>query len=222
MALGGALGLVLVARDAAALCVAGVAQSHIHLRFAWQAWHVWHWVARLGWFWSPGTPRHFAAALCVAGVAQGDIHLRFAWQAWRTLTSTFVLRGRRGTISHPPSFSWQAWHNLTHIFVTHLLSHTIFVTHHLSQSVVTHHLSYNLCQQFSHAHLCHTPPASHSSSSFTHTVTIATGICSKTVRQLWIEEHDVELQSTMRLIAAEERRKRRMLREGCPDSSDSD
>ena len=170
MALGGALGLVLVARDAAALCVAGVAQSHIHLRFAWQAWHVWHWVARLGWFWSPVTPRHFAAALCVAGVAQGDIHLRFAWQAWRTLTSTFVLRGRRGTISHPPSFSWQAWHNLTHIFVTHLLSRTIFVTHHLSQSVVTHHPSYNLCQQFSHAHLCHTPPASHSSSSFTHTL----------------------------------------------------
>ena len=64
MALGGALGLVLVARDAAALlhgrcgtishppsfCVAGVAQSHIHLRLAWQAWHLWHWVARLGWF----------------------------------------------------------------------------------------------------------------------------------------------------------------------------
>ena len=35
-----ALGLVARdARDAAALCVAGVAQSHIHLRFAWQAWH---------------------------------------------------------------------------------------------------------------------------------------------------------------------------------------
>ena len=29
-------------------CIAGVAQSHIHLRFAWQAWHLWHWVARLG------------------------------------------------------------------------------------------------------------------------------------------------------------------------------
>ena len=41
MALSGALGLGLVARDArdAVLpCVAGVAQSHIHLRFAWQAW----------------------------------------------------------------------------------------------------------------------------------------------------------------------------------------
>ena len=95
----------------------------------------------------------------------------FAWQAWHKVTSTCVSRGRRGTISHPPSFcvagvaqshirlrfAWQAWHNVTHIFVTHLLSHTIFVTHHLSQSVVTHHLSYNLCQQFSHAHLCHTP-----------------------------------------------------------------
>ena len=29
----------LVARDAAALCVAGVAQTHIYSRFAWQAWH---------------------------------------------------------------------------------------------------------------------------------------------------------------------------------------
>ena len=39
MALGGALGHDLVARDAAALCVAGVAQIHIYHRFAWQAWH---------------------------------------------------------------------------------------------------------------------------------------------------------------------------------------
>ena len=38
-----------------------------------------------------------AAALCVAGVALGDIHLRFAWQARHLVTSTFVLRGRRGT-----------------------------------------------------------------------------------------------------------------------------
>ena len=28
----------------------------------------------------------------------------FAWQAWHLVTSTFVWRGRRGTISHPPSF----------------------------------------------------------------------------------------------------------------------
>ena len=28
----------------------------------------------------------------------------FAWQAWHLLTSTFVLRGRRSTWRHPPSF----------------------------------------------------------------------------------------------------------------------
>ena len=78
MALGGALGLGLVARDAATLCVAGAAQTHIYRRFAWQAWH--------------------------------------------KLASTIVLRGRRGTNSHLPSFcvagvalmalggtGWRAW-----------------------------------------------------------------------------------------------------------------
>ena len=52
MALGGVLGLGLVARDAAALCVAGAAQTHIYRRFA------------------------------LAGVAQTHIYHRFAWQAW--------------------------------------------------------------------------------------------------------------------------------------------
>ena len=172
--------------------VAGVAQSYIHLRFAWQAWHSWHSVARLGLVWARVTPRHFVWQVCttlhppsfhVAGVAQSYIHLRFAWQAWHSwhsvarlglvwarvtprhfarqawhnLTSTFVSRGRRGTILHPPSFrvagvalmalrgalgsglgardaaafcvagvaqpyihlrfTWQAWHNLTSTFV---------------------------------------------------------------------------------------------------------
>ena len=32
----------LVAGDATALCVAGVALGDISLRFAWQAWHLWH------------------------------------------------------------------------------------------------------------------------------------------------------------------------------------
>ena len=75
--------------------VAGVAQSYIHGRFAWQAWHLWYWVGALG----PGLggrdacgaasllrgrrgtilhPRSF----CVAGVAQTHIYRRFAWQAW--------------------------------------------------------------------------------------------------------------------------------------------
>ena len=120
--------------------VAGVAQSYIHLSFAWQAWHSWHSVARLGLVWARVTPRHFA------------------WQAWHNLTSTFVSRGMRGTILHPPSFhvarvalmplrgalgsglgardaaafcvagvaqpyihlrfTWQAWHNLTSTFVS--------------------------------------------------------------------------------------------------------
>ena len=61
MALGGALGLGLGARDAAAFCVAGVAQTHIY--------------------------RHFA------------------WQAWYKLTSTVVLRGKRGT----DGSGWRAW-----------------------------------------------------------------------------------------------------------------
>ena len=179
------------ARGAAPLCVAGVAQpdihlrfhvagvaqSHIYHRFAWQAWHLWYWVAPLGRDLAPVAvaPRHFAwqawhnltstfvsrgrrgtnshlpsfcvagvalmvlggalgpdlvacdaAALCVAGVALGDIHLRFTWQAWHNLTSTVVLRGRRGTygtgwrpwarVAHlmapwaPRHFAWQAWH----------------------------------------------------------------------------------------------------------------
>ena len=134
--------------DAAALCVAGVAQPDIHLRFTWQAWHSvaptvvlrgrrgtdgtgWRAWSRLG--------ACDAAALCVAGVAQPDIHLRFTWQAWHKLTSTVVLRGRRGTdgtgwrawsrlgacdaaalcvagVAQPDihlRFTWQAWHKLT-------------------------------------------------------------------------------------------------------------
>ena len=46
-----------------------------------------------------------AAPLCVAGVALGDIHLRFTWQAWHKLTSTVVLRGRRGTYGT----GWRPW-----------------------------------------------------------------------------------------------------------------
>ena len=57
----------LVAGDAAALCVAGVALGDIQLRFTWQAWHL------------------------------ATSTFRFTWQAWHLATSTFVLRGRRGT-----------------------------------------------------------------------------------------------------------------------------
>ena len=63
-------------RHLSAICVAGVALGDIHLRFAWQAWHLWHCVARLD-----GLVAGDAVALCAAGVALMAIYLRFAWQA---------------------------------------------------------------------------------------------------------------------------------------------
>ena len=59
---GGALGLGLVAGDAAALCVAGVALGDMCLRFTWQAW----------------TWRHLPV-FCVAGVAL----IALGWLWWR-------------------------------------------------------------------------------------------------------------------------------------------
>ena len=104
--------------------VAGVAQPDIHLRFTWQAWHSWHWVARLDWLGRPGR--------------RGTLRGRRGTNSHPHV----VLRGRRGTTSHPLSFcvagvalmalggalglacspvtpgtprhfAWQAWHNLT-------------------------------------------------------------------------------------------------------------
>ena len=103
--------------DAAALCVAGVAQTHTYCRFTWQAWHKLTSTVVLrgrrgtdgtGWRAWTGLGACDAAALCVAGVAQPDIHLRFTWQAWHKLTSTVVLRGRRGT----DGTGWRAWTGL--------------------------------------------------------------------------------------------------------------
>ena len=90
-------------RHLPSFCVAGVALGHIHLRFAWHAWHLWHWAGSGGAL-EPVLVAGDAAALRVAGVSLGDIYLRFAWQACHLATSTFVLRGRRGTWRHPPSF----------------------------------------------------------------------------------------------------------------------
>ena len=86
------------------MALGGVAQTDIYRRFAWQAWDRWHWVARLDWLGRALVARD-AAAFCVAGVALGDIHVRSAWQAWHKLTSTVVLRGRRGT----DGTGWRAW-----------------------------------------------------------------------------------------------------------------
>ena len=87
------------ARDAAALCVAGVAQTHTYCRFAWQAWHKLTSTVVLrgrrgtdgtGWRAWTGLGACDAAALCVAGVAQTHTYCRFAWQAWHKLTPTVV------------------------------------------------------------------------------------------------------------------------------------
>ena len=97
--------------------VAGAALGQIQIRFTWQAWHlVTSTFVSRGRRGTYSTGRALVAhrvlmaadavdavALCVAGVALGDIHLHFAWQAWQLVTSTFTLRGRRGT-------TWQAWH----------------------------------------------------------------------------------------------------------------
>ena len=134
MVLGGALGPGFVARDArgaAPLCVAGAALGDIHLDITWQAWHklTSTFVSRgrrgtnshlpsfsvagvalmvLGGALGPGfvtCDARGAAPLCVAGLALGDIYLRFTWQAWHKLTSTVVLRGRRGTYGT----GWRPW-----------------------------------------------------------------------------------------------------------------
>ena len=146
--------------------------------FAWQAWHLvtstFVWRGRRG---TISHPPSFcvagvallalggalgsvfvagdAAALCVAGVALGDIYLRLAWQAWHNLTSTFVLRGRRGTIFDTPSFTHRfVTPSFTHHFVTHHFVTHHFVTRHLSP----HHLPHTTLSphHFSHTTLSHT------------------------------------------------------------------
>ena len=122
MVLGGALGPGIGAWGAAPLCVAGVAQLDIHLRFTWQAWHklTSAVVLRgrrgtkkmvLGGALGPGFGAWGAAPLCVAGVAQPHIHLRFTWQAWHKLTSAVVLRGKRGT----DGTGWRPWAGIWHL-----------------------------------------------------------------------------------------------------------
>ena len=99
----------------------------------------------------------------------------FAWQAWHLARSTFVLRGKRGALSHPPSFcvagvalgdrhlrsAWQASPgaaSLSHKFVRHSWSSSSSrrppVTHNttLSHTIFHTQLSHN----FVNHHLSHT------------------------------------------------------------------
>ena len=103
MALGGALGRAW----------APVTPRHI----VWQAWHkLTSTVVSRG---RRGTNSHLLS-VCVAGVGQMALGgalgrawapvtpRHFAWQAWHQLTSTVVLRGRRGT----DGIGWRAWTGL--------------------------------------------------------------------------------------------------------------
>ena len=89
-------------------CVAGVAQTHIHRRFAWQAWHSWHWVARLDWLRRRRDACDAAATSAWQAWHKLTSTVVFTWQAWHKLTSTVVLRGRRGT----HGTGWRAWTGL--------------------------------------------------------------------------------------------------------------
>ena len=88
--------------------------------FAWQAWYlVTSTFISRG---RRGTNLH-PPSFCVAGVALMGLGgalgpdlspvtpRPFAWLAWHLVTSMFVSRDRRGTISHPRSFC-VAWHHL--------------------------------------------------------------------------------------------------------------
>ena len=140
--------------DAAALCVAGVAQTHTHLSVSrgrrgtnshLPSFHV-AGVAlmalggALGLAWAPVTPRHFAwqawhnltfsPSFHVAGVAQTHIHCRFAWQAWHS----WYWVARLDWLGHTVTLSYTIFHT-SGIVTHHLSSHHRF-THHF----VTYHL----------------------------------------------------------------------------------
>ena len=86
---GGALGRrwsPLVARDAAALCVAGVALAHSNFRLPWQVWNL-----RVSTLASRGRRAPYASGLERLGAVSRAWGCR-TWQAWHLLTSTLVLR----------------------------------------------------------------------------------------------------------------------------------
>ena len=142
--------------------MAGAALGDIHGRFAWQAWHLWHW-AGSGGLLGPVLVAGDAAALCVTGVALGDIHLRLAWQARHLVTSTVVSRGRRGT--------YGVTHHLSHTTLSHTIFHTqLCHTLSFTNNFHRHHLSHTtLSHAFFHTQLSRTHHLSHTTLSHTHT-----------------------------------------------------
>ena len=85
--------------DPPSLCVAGVTLDDMDCYFAWQAWHLWHWVGSGGVLGQPW--RRDAATFCVAGMALRGIWVGSVWQAGRHFViSTFAMCGKRGTCRH--------------------------------------------------------------------------------------------------------------------------
>ena len=144
--------------------VAGVALGHIHLRFAWQAWHFWNWAGSGG----------ALGPLFVAGdVSRGR---RGIYGTGLALVShaIFVTHHLSHTpLCHTPSFTHHLWHT---IFVTHHLSHTTLSptifhtqlchtpssTHHLAPTIFHAQLSHTTFHtQLCHTPLCHTPSLTH-------------------------------------------------------------
>ena len=184
--------LALVARSSARLvavtlrhfCVARVALGDIHLDFAWQAWHLWHWAGSGGALGRGWSPRHF----CVAGVALGDIHFRFTWQAWLLATSTFVFRGRRVTygtglarVAHLGAVGTSPWFCMAGValMASHrALSHTIFHTP-LCHTTLSHHLCHTPSFTQTHKHLRHTPSFTHHlpHAALSHAIFVAHHLC---------------------------------------------
>ena len=115
--------------------VAGVAQSHIHLCFAWQVWHLWHWVARLG---------------CVTPMSHSPwFHRPSHTHLYHTPSVTYHLC-HTPTVSmccHTPSFIQSLLTILSRTSLSHTILpppashhplHTHFVTYHLSHTTLSH------------------------------------------------------------------------------------
>ena len=88
-----------------------VALARTHLRFAWQAWQLWHWAGSggvLGCRWLSLVTRD-AVGLCVPGVALGDIHWRFASQAWHFARIHLSFRVAGVALVAPGWVWWRAW-----------------------------------------------------------------------------------------------------------------
>ena len=117
-----------------------VTQRH----FAWQARHSATSTSHLRG--RRGTWRH-QTSICVAGVALETLGMVW-WRAWTGLVARLrrgTLRGRCGTRRHPPTISRGrrgTWRPPFSFCVAGtglaLVSHTIFLTHHLSQTALSH------------------------------------------------------------------------------------